>query len=88
MSSLKTDGKAKERSALNTTINKEIFDEFKKSCKKSGVPMNTLIETFMRQYNEGGFYLKFTKEKQVEAADIVDESDEAIALKDNFGEVL
>ena len=63
MSSLKTTiNNPKNRSALNTTIKTEVFNEFKKNCKVCGVPMNVLIEAFMRQFNEGGFYLKFGKE--------------------------
>lgn len=57
MSSLKIDAVKKERSVLNTTIDAKVFDEFKKSCKSTGVQMNTLIECFMRQYTEGCFYL-------------------------------
>lgn len=65
MSSLKTTiDNPKNRSALNTTINTEILNEFKKTCKTSGVPMNVLIEAFMCQYNEGGFYLKFGENKR------------------------
>ena len=64
MASLKVDmEKPNNRAALNTTINKEVLEEFKKSCKMSGVQMNTIIEAFMRQYNEGGFYLKLGRNK-------------------------
>lgn len=58
MSSLKIDAKVNKRSALNTTIDAEVFEEFKKTCKREGIQMNTLIECFMRQYNDGGFTLK------------------------------
>lgn len=58
MSSLKIDAEAKKRSALNTTIDSEVFEEFKKTCKLEGIQMNTLIECFMRQYNDGCFSLK------------------------------
>lgn len=62
MSSLKTEGVVKdERAVLNTTIKKEVFDEFKAKCKRTGVPMNTLLEVFMDQYNNGEFKIKFTK---------------------------
>lgn len=90
MSSLKTNVKASElnRAALNTTINREVFEQFKESCKKSGVAMNVLLETFMRQYNMGGFYLKFgreNKEINVEFDDNKVNVNENI--KDNFGEI-
>ena len=31
-------------------INKEIFYEFKVKCKERGLPLNVVIEVFMRQY--------------------------------------
>lgn len=66
MSSLKTEGVIKEeRSALNTTIKKEVFEEFKAKCKKVGIPMNTLIEVFMEQYSNGEFKLKFTRNDDI-----------------------
>ena len=75
MSSLKTKGSKNKipRAVLNTTINKDIFDEFKISCKDIGIPMNVIIETFMRQFNDGGFYLKFEKEKKKINLDILHE---------------
>lgn len=66
MSSLKTDGVIKEeRSALNTTIKKEVFDGFKAKCKRTGIPMNTLLEVFMDQYVNGEFKIKFTKNNDI-----------------------
>ena len=41
--------------ALNTKINKEVFDKFKDCCKEQGYPLNVLLETFMRQYANGRF---------------------------------
>ena len=81
MASLKTDVKANNRGVLNTTIDKDILDNFKRTCKTSGVPMNTLIEAFMRQYNDGNFYLKFGIVKKE-----IDKNDGG--LKDNFAEIL
>lgn len=66
MSSLQTKAKSSDRASLNTTIDREVFNEFKASCKKSGIPMNTLIESFMRQYSAGEFYLKFGKTRMIE----------------------
>ena len=81
MASLKTNVKANSRGVLNTTINKNILDDFKRTCKTSGVAMNTLIEAFMRQYNEGNFYLKFgSTEKDV--------SNYNNNVKDNFAEII
>lgn len=43
--------------ALNTKVNKEVFEDFKDYCKYLGYPMNVLLETFMRQYANGKFSL-------------------------------
>lgn len=47
-----------EVTALNTKINKEVFDAFKDRCKEAGYPMNVVLETFMQQYANGRFYLE------------------------------
>lgn len=44
-----------ETTALNTKINKEVFDAFKDYCKELGYPMNVMLETFMQQYANGKF---------------------------------
>ena len=44
-----------ETTALNTKINKEVFDKFKDCCKEDGYPLNVMLETFMRQYSNGRF---------------------------------
>lgn len=54
---IKRDVKRVETNALNTKINKEVFDDFKDCCKKQGYPMNVMLETFMRQYANGNFHL-------------------------------
>lgn len=62
MSGLKTDRKIERRkAALNTTVDKDVFDDFKATCKASGMRMSTLLETFMRQYSDGEFTIKFVK---------------------------
>lgn len=47
--------KRAETTSLNTKINREVFDNFKDYCAYRGVGMNTLLETFMRQYTNGRF---------------------------------
>lgn len=44
--------------ALNTQVNKELFYDFKVKCKSSGLPLNIVLETFMRQYANGKFEIK------------------------------
>lgn len=54
---IKRDIKRVETTALNTKVNKEVFDAFKDCCKKQGYPLNVMLETFMQQYANGNFYL-------------------------------
>ena len=46
-----------ETTALNTKVNKEVFEAFKDCCSELGYPMNVMLETFMRQYANGKFKL-------------------------------
>ena len=46
-----------ETTALNTKVNKEVFEAFKDCCSELGYPMNVMLETFMRQYTNGKFKL-------------------------------
>ena len=50
-----SNAKRVETTALNTKVNKEVFDNFKDYCKELGYPMNVMIETFMQQYANGRF---------------------------------
>ena len=53
-----------KRLMLNTTISKEVLDEFRNYCKEIGCPMNIVLETFMRQFCNGDFYFKLGKDKR------------------------
>ncbi len=46
-----------ETMALNTKVNKEIFDKLKFRCLQLRTPMNVVIEAFMLQYTNGRFAL-------------------------------
>lgn len=90
MSSLKIDtNTVNKRVALNTTIDKEIFEAFKVNCKITGIPMNVLLETFMSQYNNGEFNLKFGRNKRDIDMDLND-NDETMNedSSDAFGEIV
>ena len=52
---IKVDAERTETMALNTKVNKYVFDDFKVYCKELGYPMNVVIETFMRQFANGKF---------------------------------
>lgn len=41
--------------ALNTKVNKEVFDNFKIRCLELRYPMNVVLEIFMQQYANGRF---------------------------------
>ena len=47
-----------ETAALNTKVNKEVFDNFKVRCLQMRLPMNVVLETFMLQYTNGRFDLE------------------------------
>lgn len=47
-----------ETAALNTKVNKEVFDNFKVRCLQLRLPMNVVLEAFMLQYTNGRFDLK------------------------------
>lgn len=44
-----------ETTALNTKVNKEVFDNFKVRCLELRYPMNVVLEIFMQQYANGRF---------------------------------
>lgn len=54
---IKVNAKKLPTKALNMQINKEIFYEFKVKCKERGLPLNVVIEVFMRQYGNGKYPL-------------------------------
>lgn len=49
--------KRAETIALNTKVNKKVFEDFKDCLGKYGYPMNVMLESFMRQYANGRFHL-------------------------------
>lgn len=61
MASIKTKTNVAKRAMLNTTIREDVLADFKATCKESGVNMNIIIETFMKQFADGEFTLKFGK---------------------------
>ena len=47
-----------ETMALNTKVNKEVFDNFKVRCLQLRLPMNVVLEAFMLQYTNDRFNLR------------------------------
>lgn len=52
---IKVDAKRVETTALNTKVDRNVFNDFKIYAKELGYPMNVILETFMRQYTNGRF---------------------------------
>lgn len=52
------EAKKVETTALNTKVNKEVFDNFKICCLELRYPMNVMLEIFMQQYANGRFDLR------------------------------
>lgn len=69
MSNIKANVQKNERAMLNTTINKGVLDSFKTHCKCAGMPMNTILETFMVQFVSGEFVLKIGKINKIDIKD-------------------
>lgn len=55
---IKVEAKKLPTKALNMQINKEIFYDFKVKCKERGLPLNVVIEVFMRQYGNRKYPLE------------------------------
>lgn len=49
------------KAILNTTINKEVLDNFREYCQQINFPMNTVLETFMKQFADGQFDVRLTR---------------------------
>ena len=53
MSAIKSNEKVHGKYSFRTTITQEIYDEFRDTCKRMGVPMNIVLESFMKDFNSG-----------------------------------
>lgn len=53
----------KKRTAFNTTINVDVDvqKQFREYCDEIGMPLNIVLESFMKQFANGEFELKFGK---------------------------
>lgn len=65
LSRIKVKAKPVKRGTLNTTINEDVLNNFKAHCKKLGLPMNMLLESFMNQFTSGEFVLKVGKANKI-----------------------
>ena len=50
------------RKQFATSIEEDIQEEFKATCKNYGMQMNVILEMFMKEFSKGGFKLKLYKD--------------------------
>lgn len=50
-----------DKGILNTTISQHVLNNFKNYCKEINCPMNTILESFMKQFAAGEFTIKIGK---------------------------
>lgn len=55
----------KKRLPFNTTISTDVQKEFKEYCMEIGIPLNVVLEAFMKQFSKGEFQMKFGKNNQI-----------------------
>ena len=56
--------KSKSKVTLNTTVNLEVYTNFKSHCKEIGCPVNAILTSFMKQYVEEDYVMEFKKVKK------------------------
>lgn len=66
MSRIKSDTKTVKRAALNTTINEQTLNDFKKKAKELNLNMNFLLELFMEGVIEDRFVLTIGKNNKID----------------------
>lgn len=47
-----------------TKIDSDVLESFREACKRSGINMNVIIETFMKQYGNDEFCFKIAENFQ------------------------
>ena len=58
---IRSNAERTEIKQINTTVNKEICEDFKDWCKTKGYPINIMIEIFMSQFVDGKFLINLDK---------------------------
>lgn len=46
---------------LTTPIEQDILETFKNTCSEYGIAMNTILESFMNDFNNGNYTITITK---------------------------
>lgn len=55
--------KGPKKAQLNTTIEEEVLEDFRKKCNGIHMTMGQVLEGFMRDFNQGHFSVGVTKTK-------------------------
>lgn len=58
---VKKDGTIADRVVLNTTVERELYQEFQEYLKNVRIPMNVMIEAFIRQCIDDEFIVKIER---------------------------
>lgn len=61
MSDIRKDG----RKMFATPIDSAVANEFKQTCSRLNISMNTVLEVFMRDFGKGKFMLTMTKDEEL-----------------------
>lgn len=54
---MKSIGEPEERTLITVAMNPELYDVLRDKCREEGIPLNIVVECFMRQYASEGFPL-------------------------------
>ena len=59
-------GQKMAKRTFGTSIDEKVIQGFKVACAKNNIPMNTVMEIFMKAYAEGRFKTEIQYESQSE----------------------
>lgn len=51
------------RKTFASSLDEDVQNTFKTKCAESGLPVNVVLEAFMKAYNAGEFEVKMIKKK-------------------------
>lgn len=54
------------KKSFATSIDERVIQDFKVQCAKNNIPMNTVMELFMKAYAQGRFQIEIEYENQFE----------------------
>jgi hypothetical protein len=57
--------KDKTKKMFSTPVDAQIITDFKQSCSNLNIPMNTVLEIFMKDFCKGKFILTMAKDEEL-----------------------